>query len=55
MSPPVEHGVSEIYRDNIGEGFRGTCLCGWETDLSNTVQDIGEQFDEHFAEQGIRK
>ena len=43
------HGPESIYWDNLGEGFRIECLCGWVTDPNESVQDAGYQFDEHLG------
>lgn len=50
--PPdeLQHGVRDILRDNLGEGWRISCLCGWEGGLNACVADAGEEFDEHLRE-----
>jgi hypothetical protein len=43
-----EHGVKEAYMDNIGNGWRIECLCGWASTPNLRMQDTGEEFDEHL-------
>lgn len=47
---PQEHGVAFIAWNNLGMYFRGQCLCGWETDPSNLVENVGADFDGHLRE-----
>ena len=44
------HGPENIYYDNLGEGFRIECLCGWTTGPAKMVADAGDEFDDHLAD-----
>ncbi len=52
-APPdeLQHGVRDVLYDNLGEGWRASCLCGWESGLNRCVADAGEEFDEHLADE----
>lgn len=42
------HGVESTYFDNLGEGWRMSCLCGFTTGINLNLQDTGEEMDTHF-------
>jgi hypothetical protein len=46
--PAADHGAADCYMDNIGEGWRIECLCGWTSIPNPTMQSSGEEFDEHL-------
>ena len=45
------HYPKEIFYDNLGEGYRIECNCGYVTGPSKQVEDCGYDFDEHTKEQ----
>lgn len=51
----TDHGVESVMWDNIGVGYRLTCLCGWTSDLSEKVQWVGIDFDDHLREVNLSK
>lgn len=42
--------VEEHDRYGVSKGYRGTCLCGWESSLCGKVEQIGAEFDEHLTD-----
>lgn len=42
------HGPENLSWDNLGEGWRISCLCGFQTCPCKTVADVGEDFDDHL-------
>jgi hypothetical protein len=53
-TPEVQHGP-QAYWDNIGEGWRIDCLCGWMSDISDQLMDCGEDFDYHLRKMRSEK
>jgi len=47
---PIQHGVDVISWNNLSKQFRGACLCEWETEPSECVEDVGRDFDNHFKQ-----
>ncbi len=53
MPSEPDHGVGVAYYDNLGEGWRIECLCGWCSLANRQMQYTGEEFDDHLKEEGI--
>jgi hypothetical protein len=52
MDEPISqsHGPIDVCWDNLGEGFRIGCLCGWISSPSKSVAGAGQQFDDHLCD-----
>jgi len=46
----VEHGGDGWFYDNLGEGWRMQCLCGFQTTADIALSVCGEEMDEHLYE-----
>jgi hypothetical protein len=36
-------------------GYQFTCTCGWKTGISQYLERIGQEFDQHMREEGVLK
>lgn len=51
----TEHGIQHGYYDNLGDGWRLECICGWETDPHDNITRAGHDFDIHLESVGAAK
>jgi hypothetical protein len=49
VAEKVGHGPT-AYWDNLGEGWRIDCLCGWLSGIGLKLQEVAEEFDDHLEE-----
>lgn len=45
-----EHGIASAFYDNLGNGWRIECVCGFMTTPNAKMQDTGAEFDEHLTD-----
>lgn len=45
----IKHGPL-AYWDNLGEGWRIDCLCGWVSGIGFKLFEAAEEFDDHLEE-----
>lgn len=42
-------GVEAVVWDNLGNGWRMYCLCGWATDADDDLQGVASEMDDHWC------
>lgn len=50
-----EHAVIYTYWDNLGEGWRMECACGFCTIPAGSLQTAAEDMDDHLSDVGADK
>lgn len=48
MTPLTQEHAPEPLWDNLGQGWRIQCSCGWESSLMRKLADPAIEFDEHL-------
>lgn len=54
-SDGVEHGIETTLWDNIGNGWRFHCLCGYLTSPSPALHESAEEIEDHWYINGFSK